>query len=145
MVVELQLQGDALRALQRKLKAMDAKELRRELNKGIREGAKPLVDDARAAARANLPREGGLAERIATKPTAISSTATGVRVRVRGSDATSLDRGILRHPVFGNRDVWVTRNIRPGWFTDAMKREAPKVRPHILAAMERIAEKIARS
>ncbi len=143
MPVELRIEGDALKALQRKLKALDAKDWRRELNKGLREGAKPLVQDARDAARDYLPRAGGFNELVASRVTSISVTQGGVRIRVKGMDARSANRGRLRHPVFGNKENWVNQSIPPNYFTDRMRREAPKVRPDLIKAMDRIAEKIA--
>jgi hypothetical protein len=143
MPVEMTVEGDAFKALQRKLKAVDRRDLRRELNRGLRDGAKPLIGDARDAARSELPSTGGLADRVAGKPMSISITQAGVQVRIKGVDAVSTNRGRLRHPVYGNREVWVTQSIKPGWFTDRMRREAPKVRPDLVRAMERVAEKIA--
>jgi hypothetical protein len=143
MPVEMTVEGDAFKALQRNLKAVDRRDLRRELNRGLRDGAKPLIGDARDAARSELPSTGGLADRVAGKPMSISITQAGVQVRIKGVDAVSTNRGRLRHPVYGNREVWVTQSIKPGWFTDRMRREAPKVRPDLVRAMERVAEKIA--
>jgi len=144
VAVELRIEGDAMKALQRKLKAVDRKDWRRELNKGLREGAAPLVQDARDAARDGLPSRGGLAERIASLPTTISVTQGGVRVRVKGTDANAADKGLIRHPVFARKGYaqrfWVMQKI-----TDRMQREAPKVRPELVKAMDRIAEKIARA
>ena len=143
MPVELRIEGDALKALQRKLKAVDRGDLRRELNKGLREGAKPLVQDAKDAARDDLPKRGGLADRVASRPTTVSVTQGGIKIRVKGVDAKSADRGVLRHPVYGNRNTWVLQRIPTGYFTNRMRREAPKVRPDLIRAMDRIAEKIA--
>jgi hypothetical protein len=143
MPVELRVEGDAMKALQRKLKQVDRADLRRELNRGLRDGAKPLVQHARDAARDNLPHAGGLNERVASRPTTISIAQGGVRVRVKGVDAASTNRGRLRHPVYGNREVWVTQTIQPGWFTDRMRQKAPGVRPDLIKAMDRVAQKIA--
>ncbi len=145
MPLELSIQGDGLKALQRKLKAIDRKDLRRELNKGLRDGARPLVAEARAAARDDLPTRGGFGERIASLPTTVSITQGGVRIKVKGADARSANRGQIRHPVFGNMENWVTQTIPSGYFTNRMKREAPKVRPDLVKALDRVAEKIARS
>jgi hypothetical protein len=144
MPVEMSIEGDGLKALQRKIKQLPNRaELVRELNKGLREGAKDMPDAARAAARSELPHAGGLAERIASAPMSISVGQGKVKIRVRGIDARNADRGRLRHPVYGNRGAWVTQVIKPGWFTDRMRREAPKVRPELVKAMDRIAAKIA--
>jgi hypothetical protein len=149
--VHLTVEGDGLKALQRKMKALEGggKVLRRELNKALRDGAKPLIDDARSAARSRLPHAGGLNDRIASAPMRIAVSASqrepGVKVVVKGVDARSTNSGRLRHPVFNRADrppVWVTQRIDPGWFTDAMREKAPRVRPHLLAAMERAAQEI---
>jgi hypothetical protein len=36
-------------------------------------------------------------------------------------DLQSLDRGRLRHPLFGNRRYWYMQAVRPGWFTSAVE------------------------
>lgn len=127
-----------------RLKVAGAVGLRRELLKGIREAAKPLIEDARAAALEELPKAGGLNERIASDPMSVRTRLTGSNVGVRivttTTDTRGADRGRLRHPTFGHRDRWVTQAIRPGWFTDTLSREAPKVTPAIIAAMEVVAE-----
>ncbi len=145
----LTIEGEGLAALQRKIKTLpNHRELVRELNKGLREGAKPLPAEAKFAARSELPKAGGLNERIASHEAKVSVTSgnqAGVKIRFRGVDSRSTNSGRLRHPVFGNRDNWVTQQIKPGWFTDRMRREAPKVRPELVKVLERIAEKAARA
>jgi len=145
--VELTIEGQGLDALQRKIKKLpNSRQLTRELNKTLRVAAKDLPDQAKDAARQELPQRGGLAARVASRPAGLqvlSGRNAGVRVRFKGVDAVSSNRGRLRHPVFGNREVWVNQAIKPGWFTDRMRHEAPKVRPDLLRAMERIAEKVA--
>lgn len=147
--IELTLEGEGLKALQRKIRALeDGKLMQRELNRALREGSRPLIDEARSAARADLPHAGGLADRIANAPMRIqvsSGRDPGVKIRVSGVDARSADRGRLRHPVYGNRENWVTQDIRPGWFTDRMRARAPMVRDDLVGAMERVAQKIARA
>lgn len=51
------------------------------------------------------------------------------------------DKG-WRHPVFGRRkDPWVKQTGKP-WFYETLKKEAPNVRVHCLAAMRRTAEMV---
>ena len=145
MAVELRVEGDALKALQRKLKEIDRKDLRRELNKGLREGAKDMPKAAQGAAKSSLPRAGRLNVVVAARPVKLGVVSGGVRVRYTRTDRRMYEQGRLRHPVFGNREVWVTQWITPGWFTDRMRSEARKVRPELVKAMDRIAEKIARA
>lgn len=148
MPVELSIEGQGLRDLKRKMKALDRKDLNRALNKGLREGAKPAADRVPDAARRGLPQRGGLAERIASKKARVSVTQTGVRIVVKGTDAKATDKGVLRHPVFareGAPRTWVIQQIKPGWFTDEMRRAAPIVRPRIRAALDDFAEKVAKA
>ena len=146
MAVELRVEGQGLKKIQRDLKEFqDGKAIKRELYKSLRDSAKPLLNDARLAARSELPQAGGLAAQVAARPMSVSITQGGVRIRVRGMDARSTNRGRLRHPVYGNRERWVTQEIKPEWFTNAMRSNADKVRPDLLRAMDRAAQRIAAS
>lgn len=145
-----------LRLLGLKFQAAGAGGLRRNLLAGIRAGAKPLVDDVRAAAREDLPKKGGLAAIVAESPIAVRTRLTGPSVGVRivntrkGVDTAAgksirfgTDTGRLRHPVFGHRDRWVTQQLRhPGWFTETLAHRAPETTPFVLAAMEVTAREI---
>jgi hypothetical protein len=142
MAVEMSLEGQGLKVLQRKLKAMDAKDLRRELNRGLKDAAGQMIPVARDAARGSLPQTGGLADRVASAPMRISVTTGRVRIMAKGMDRRS-ETGRLRHPVFGNREVWVTQQIKPHWFTERMRERAPQVRRELVEAMDRIARKVA--
>ena len=137
----MSIESRDLRDLQRKMKAMDAKALKRELNKALRDEGRPLIAQARDAARDGLPRRGGLAERIATRPMTISVTTGRVRIRVKGTDSRATDRGRLRHPVFGN-DWWVTQSIRPGWFTNRMREKAPGVRVGLVSVVDKFSRRV---
>lgn len=149
--LHLTVEGNGLKVLQHKMKALGdgGKVLRRELNTALRTGARPLIEDARSSARSNLPQAGGLADRVASAPMRVAVSASrrepGVKIVVKGVDARSTNSGRIRHPVYKRSDrptVWVTQRINPGWFTDAMRENAPRVRPHLLAAMERAAQQI---
>ena len=145
MPVELRLEGEALKALQRKLKEIDRADWRRELNKGLREAAKDLPKEAQRAALSNLPASGRLNVRVAARPVKMSVASGGVRIRYTRTDPRMYEQGRLRHPVYGNREVWVTQKIKAGWFSERMLREAPEIRKEMIAVMNRIAEKIARA
>lgn len=146
--IELSIEGQGLAALQRKLKHLpDRKELTRELNKKLRTGGKELIPDVRDAARDGLPTSGGLAARVAALPIVVqvkSGRDPGVVIKVRGHEAKATNSGTFRHPVF-KTGAWVMQKIAPGWFSNRMKRESPKIRPKLLAVLEDIARKIARA
>jgi hypothetical protein len=85
---------------------------------------------------------------VVAKASMRTKVATGrnpaVTIIAKGIAVRSTNRGFVRHPVFGNREVWVTTRVPPGWFTEAMQNSAPKVRGEILEAMYDVARRIAR-
>ena len=72
-----------------------------------------------------------------------SGPRAGVRVIQRSSlmpaDQRSLPRmmnaGKWRHPVFGNRNVWVEQTFTPGWFSKPIQKHRPEIREAIEAEM----------
>lgn len=141
--------ADQFLALSKALKHAGRGELRKELNKGMREAAKPLVKQSRQAALAKLPQRGGLAKQVAKEPQRVQTRTgrvPGVRIVVgkKNGGARSANRGFIRHPVFGNRENWVTQEVPPGWFDDTMKAGAPVVRPELQKAIDRVAEQVIR-
>lgn len=149
MPADITIRGaDQLALLSRRIKETGNGGLRRDLLRGIQRAAKPLKGVAQKSALDNLPHTGGLNEVVASSKfgvrTRTSGNSPGVRVvAVSGHDIESLDkRGQLRHPVFGNRDVWVSQQVRPGWFTAALAAQAPAVRVQIIAAMQLTASRL---
>lgn len=54
-----------------------------------------------------------------------------------------LNAGRWRHPVFGNRDAWVTQTATPDeWFDDAMRRHGRKVRTRAVGVVDQIKREI---
>lgn len=150
MADDFEIHGaDQFLALSKALKHAGRTELRKELNKRIRVAAKPLIPKARAEAMARLPQRGGLAKQVSKEPMRVQTRTgrdPGVRIVVgkRGGGARQANRGRLRHPVFGNRERWVTQQVKPGWFDDPMAASAPDVRRGVEAAMQSIVDDIVR-
>jgi hypothetical protein len=137
--------------LSKALKAAGRTGLRTELDKELRRAVRPLIPMTQAAARRQLPSAGGFAEQVAREPQRVQvrtgATTAGVRIIVgrRRGGARAANRGVIRHPVFGNRDIWVSQRISEGtgWFDDTLEREAPRVaRPAVEAAMETIVQRV---
>lgn len=93
-----------LHLLAKRLKTAGAVGVRREMMRGLRAAASPLVPLLQEAARADLPKRGGLNEYVAAKKITVSVT-TGARtagVRLRSKQRGNYtDTGTWRHPVFG--------------------------------------------
>lgn len=139
--------------LSKALKAAGRTELRKELNKSMRDGAKPLIKDARASARSGrLPDAGKLAQRIARTSMRVqvrTGADPGVSIvagKRRGAARDLNDNGRFRHPVFGRPGAFVDQAAPDarGWFTDPMRAGAPRVRKELEAGLERVAAKVVR-
>ena len=136
--------------LSKALKHAGRTELRKELTSSLKRTAKPLIGKTRDEARRRLPQKGGLAKRVAKTPQRIQvrtgAKTAGVRVVVgkSNSGARGANKGVVRHPVFGNRQVWVNQSVPPGWFDEPLRKSAPEVRRGLEKAIESIADKVAR-
>lgn len=98
-------------------------------------------DRERAWGRAQLRSGLREASARATTPT-IQASAAAVRVRIRVARNKMpadqwrlpkyLNRGTWRHPVFGNREVWVAQTAAPpGWFDRTMSEHTIDIRAAI--------------
>lgn len=142
--------------LSKALKAAGRSELRKELNKGLRRAAKPLIAQTRAAALEKLPKAGGLNELVAKTPQRVQvrtgAKTAGVRIVVvqSRSGARRANRGVLRHPVFADttkpRDewTWVDQKVNSDWFDGPLREGAPLVVPQLTVAMQAIADRVVR-
>ena len=134
--------ADQLARLAAALKEAGAKDLQRELGKGLNRAVKPLKENIRRSAEETLPQRGGLAADIAAVKLSTrrpnSKRGTGLRIVGRGRYSLyHLDQGIVRHGA-GNR----TQAIPPGWWTKPTDDTAPAVRREVEAAMAEVAKKI---
>lgn len=126
----------------------DAKALRKELYAGLNRVTKGVREDMKASIGPSLPSRGGLAALVMAKASlttgAVSGRNAGVRIRARHKsyDLKRLNEGRLRHPVFGNRGVWVqqTAGVNPGFLDESFE----KARPEIARGVKRVLDDIAR-
>lgn len=102
------------RNLQRDLKRLEP-EVRKELNASFRGLVGDIVSDAQSRASWSSRIPGAIGASVTT-------TRVGVKVNRRkapharsyeGRGRFGRPQGSFRHPVFGNRDVWVTETTRP--------------------------------
>jgi hypothetical protein len=145
--VSIEIKGaQQLASLSKALKVAGEKELQQELSKSITHAMVPLRAAAKTSALTTLPRRGGLNRRVARSSMRTRRSQRGIRLEAKNEYALGqLDRGRVRHPVFGNRKVWVTQRVPPDWWTRPTDEAAPGVRAAISAAMDVVAAKIERS
>lgn len=150
-MADLQITGaDKFARVARELKRVGDKDLQKELYSAINRSTKPLRANAKKSAAANLPRAGGLNKRVARVRMSTrrqTGKNPGVKIVARGMDQLAmLDKGRVRHPVWGNRGRWVNQPIpkAEGWFTKPMEAGAKDVRREIVKTLDVIAKKLAR-
>lgn len=141
-------------ALARRLRDAGRGDLRLELSRAIRAAGKPVAEGARRdvlALPAHGPKHTALRKRVArTVKLSVRTGGASVGVRItagtRGTDVGTLarymNRGTWRHPVYGNRNAWVTQSVPPGWFDRPTHQAAPEARRQIGEAMARIRSQI---
>jgi hypothetical protein len=140
---------EQLELVARRLREVGDKGLRKELHAGLNRATKPMKAAIRSSAERNLPASGGL-NRLVARSRLSTSTKIGRNPAVRvtgalsGHDLKAMDRGRLRHPVFGNRRAWVNQKIRPRWFTDAATGEVPAARREIVQVLDDVAASLTR-
>lgn len=119
--------------------------VRRAVYKGFRETARPLGEAARAGGAAAMPKRGGMSARIAAARIGQTNATTGSNPRIvvslatrEGYDLPGLNRGTLRHPVFGHRKTWRSQAVKAGAFTDAFEAQAPRARAAVIRQLEQV-------
>lgn len=138
--------------LARRLREAGAKDLQDELQGALEKGANKIAEAQKKTVK-SLPTHGrrhtGLRTRIAAEVrTQVQTSAYGgVRIVVGktsdlGNLPVYLNTGSWRHPVFGNREKWVTQKVIPGWFYLPAHEHSAWVREELEKAMEKVADKI---
>lgn len=137
------------------LKRAGGGQLRKDTLAGIRREGAPAVAAIKARGLATIPSRGGLAGQVAAGigvRTRLSGRSVGIQLirsrRTRRGAADMLDSaGTVRHPVWGNREAWVTQAApaAQGWFTDEAADRAAKFRAGIDRVLAQTAEQIVRS
>lgn len=150
--MDVTLRGsDDVDALVRRIRThADAKAIRKELYAGLNRATKPVREDMKASIGPSLPSRGGLAALVMAKASLTTSATSGrnagVRIRARHKDydLKRLNQGRLRHPVFGNRRVWVqqTAGINPGFLDDSFEKQKPEIARGVLRVLDEIARKV---
>lgn len=167
------VRGDEqLEQLYKRIRAVGDNDLRKELLRGIRVAVRPLPIAIKAAARSDLPQGGGLADEmgraaISSRTRTASSKHGDAGVRLIGQkereasksarkgkkgkekppsrfiDIRALDRGEIRHPLFGNRKHWYSQQIKPGFWTDTINERADDVERDLVQSLDNVAAKLA--
>jgi hypothetical protein len=147
--------GDFLK-LSKALKNAGEKELRKDLHKGLREAVKPLLPGAGAAFAAGMPdrlkgRAAKTKQVVKVKTGRDPGVSVGVQYGKRGSGGMGASnarlantQGVIRHPLFGDRDHWYSTKVPRArrWFDDYYTAHARDALPGMEQALQTIADEI---
>lgn len=152
MAVELRVEGGAtLRRVAARMRAEGRKDLTREMGEALSKATDPIRESIRASASEVMPREGGYQaafdKSLRFKRTTRDGGTESSLILYTYADGTSerrdiraLDKGNLRHPVWGRSrpgprkgervaNPWAVTSIRAGFFkrgTDGAMDEVQK-------------------
>lgn len=123
----------------------------RELDRGLERAGEVVAEEIRESSAPYMPAgyEKVFAASMMTKVSVVRGAVRRATVAVRafgrrGHDrqVEELERGRLKHPVFGRGNAWVWQKIRPGFVSEPAKRAAPEATREIDKAVKRIKDKI---
>lgn len=133
--------------LGKRLKALGNKELTKELQKGVRNGAKKIPTAVKQAVPDYMPSGYApvLARSLQFRTKNLASGLT-VQATAKGNPRprriTAIDAGTLRHPLWGNRRHWYAQRVRAGFFTEPAENSRDAVRAELEKVLHDVAEKI---
>lgn len=147
--VTVNVPGDSAKLLQidayaKSLTKENGRKVKTELRRSLRLAAKPTTDKQKAAVKA-LPRVGSKLKMQAARKTKIQpdfgKRTAGVRFHVPGKKGgdripQQLNRGGLRHPLYGNRHFWYTTAVPKGWFDAPAHQSADAMRKAVSKAID---------
>jgi len=141
-----------LSALSRELKETGNGELRKELMRGMRDAGREIPKGIRSGVLSTMPSRGGFADLLAGSDIKQRNSLSGAYAKVRFTGANSaikdvdaLNRGRLRHPLFGNRAHWFNQTVPAGWFDVPIEQQQPEFLQAINRVLDDIKSKLERS
>jgi len=144
--------GD-LTQLRRALRRIDDKRMSRRLSRGLTRATQPVRKAIPAEAQRLLPSGYGpimaksVRYRQSTRERRGQAQVT-LRIWAKGKrdkrDVRTINRGVLRHPVWGNRERWVAQRVRRGFVDRPLDRLSDDVRREMRLVVDEIAAEITR-
>jgi hypothetical protein len=131
--------GDLAIRLEKASRSLDA-----EIATAVRVEMEKLPAAVQKSIHDKLPKRVGMADRFAKnietrlnrRPgmASLSLVAPGRRER----DLLTVDRGVVRHPVYGNRKAWVGQVVTPYFWSAPVKETTAAVEAAVKAALDRV-------
>lgn len=140
--LELRVDPHGLSQLYRDAKAAEGT-IQVELRRGIKAAAQPVVDAVKedASFSSRIPGAVKLKSSFAAKGASVAVVVDGAAAPEAKAINHGGRGGTFRHPVFGNRDVWVDQAAVP-FMATGPRRAQPQADAAMLEAMDRIARSL---
>lgn len=123
------------------------RKLANRIRRSLREIAKPLGEAGRDGLADEMPMRGGLSDIIAAAKVSVSTVSSSrsprveARVRSAGHDLEAMNRGELRHPVFGTK-AWVSQSVPAGGASRAFDEGIEPVREAVQREVAKLLSEI---
>lgn len=125
-----------------KLKLAD-KDIVTGFRKAVQKALKPLGGKIRESALRVLPKRGGLAARVAAASQRTSIGVNNIRLATKSNyEIGKIDKGVVRHPVFGHMNRWVAQEVHPGFWSTPVQEAGPDVRVQVEQVLEDVKRKL---
>lgn len=128
-------------SVQRSMQRASEREVKKTLRRIVTQETKPTRRVIKETARDELPKRGGLNKWAAVMPRAVTDFRPGrssvkIQHRKSGHDMKALNRGRLRHPVYGNKKNWVMQSITPGFFERGIAKDEGDLKRRVMTAID---------
>lgn len=159
MPFHINVSSDDLKALAKAFRAEeDGKLLRKELRANMRDVLIKPRDEARAAIKA-MPSRGHAGTSL--RSTVAKNTVIAIRLSGRGEQVRLItrktpdlrgfksaprwtNRGSWRHPIYGNRNRWVTQKGPKNWFDGTVLKHGNEYRRAVMDAVVHMRDRLAK-
>lgn len=153
MSADLRIEGsEKLGALSDALRRYGTVELEKELFQGITRAVDPLVKAVKASLKGYLPNR--YAEAVATslveRAVRLAGSNPGIRLTASAKtpkgkqrDLVGLNKGRLRHPLYGDRQWWYDQDVKKGFWDEPLLDESDAVREELVKVLDNIARELA--
>lgn len=145
--------ADKFARVSKDLKNAGDKELRKELYRGINRAVKPLTKSVKDSTTDYLPRRYAveLSKSLRIRASRRTGKNPGIRLIAKAKtpggkdrDLVSLNRGRLRHPLYGSRKHWYDQKVSPNFWDDPLLKGVSDARKEIVKTLDDVAKKLAR-
>lgn len=131
----MEISADDYKRFAAKLKTAD-RAVARGIRKRIRDAAGPIGRIIIETGSEGMPSRGGLRARLMASRPQVGMAGSMASINLRkGANFASLNRGVLRHPLFGNRGRWYAQDVPAGAYTAALANLPPGARDNLTRVM----------